>query len=140
MRKPSVGMAPEGVPFILLSAFSSMIFAIISLWPAAVILLAVSWVSCHFFRDPERVTPKETGVAVSAADGKVIKIERIPDPFTGELRTCICVFMNLFNVHVNRMPVDAEITGITYFPGKFFNASLDKASLYQVMLLNTGSQ
>lgn len=57
-----------------------------------------------------------------------MRIEQVGEPFTGERRTCISIFMNLFDVHVNRMPVDATIKDIRYYPGKFFNASLDKAS------------
>jgi phosphatidylserine decarboxylase len=67
-------------------------------------------------------------VAVSPADGKVIKVETMRDPLTGEDRTAICVFMNVFNVHVNRMPVAGRIARIAYFGGKFVNASFDKAS------------
>ena len=66
-------------------------------------------------------------MAVSPADGKVVKIERMEDPISGETRLCVCVFMNVFNVHVNRTPVAGTITAIKYYAGKFFNASLDKA-------------
>ena len=72
--------------------------------------------------------PAEANVAVSPADGKVVKIERMEDPISGETRLCVCVFMNVFNVHVNRTPVAGTITAIKYYAGKFFNASLDKAS------------
>ncbi len=82
----------------------------------------------NFFRDPERVVPYEDDVAVSPADGRIIRIERRIDPVTGESRQCVCVFMNVFNVHVNRAPVTGTISAIKYHPGKFFNASLDKAS------------
>ena len=130
MKKASIGLAVEGLPFILLCSFSSLIFSLIDCWPWALVLLVATWFSNHFFRDPERVVPTEEGIAVSPADGKVVKIQEAPEPFTGQPRVCISVFMNLFNVHVNRVPVTAKISAITDYPGKFFNASLDKASKY----------
>ena len=129
MRKGSIGIAPEGYPFIVLLAFSTLVFAIIGCWPVAVILLAATWFAGHFFRDPERVTPAGPGLAVSPADGKVVKVQPMADPFTGEMRQCICVFMNVCNVHVNRSPVAGKIKEIAYYPGKFLNAAWDKASV-----------
>jgi len=127
MRTPSVGITPEGWPFIGLCAFSSGIFAMIGCPLAACVFLVLTWFSAYFFRDPERVTPSAPDLAVSPADGKVIGIGPRKDPFTGEERTCISIFMNVFSVHVNRSPVQAEVEAIRYYPGKFFNASLDKA-------------
>jgi phosphatidylserine decarboxylase len=95
---------------------------------AACVFLVLVWFCVYFFRDPERVTPRAPGLAVSPADGKVIAIGPRKDPFTGEDRTCICIFMNVFSVHVNRSPVQAEVEAIRYYPGKFLNASFDKAS------------
>lgn len=128
MRNGSIGIAPEGYPFIFLSAFTALVFALIGCWPVAVIFLALTWFSGHFFRDPERVIPSGPGLVVSPADGKVVKVQPMPDPFSGETRTCVSIFMNVFNVHVNRCPVQGKIRAIAYHPGKFFNASLDKAS------------
>ncbi|MCL1986021.1 MAG: phosphatidylserine decarboxylase family protein [Betaproteobacteria bacterium] len=128
MRTPSVGITPEGWPSIGLCAFSSCIFALLGCWPAACIFLVLTWFCAHFFRDPERVTPSAPDLAVSPADGKVIAIRPRIDPFTGEERICISIFMNVFSVHVNRSPVKAEVVAIQYYPGKFFNASFDKAS------------
>ena len=84
---------------------------------------------CWFFRDPERKIPPESHALVSPADGKVISIETIENS-TVVNGSCIrvCIFMNVFNVHVNRVPMDGVVEKVTYFPGKFFNASLDKAS------------
>jgi len=128
MRAPSVGIAPEGWPFIGLCALSSGIFSLIGCWLPAGIFLVLTWFSVHFFRDPERVTPSAPGLAVSPADGKVIAIGPREDPLTGEERTCICIFMNIFSVHVNRSPVEARVEAIHYYPGKFLNAAFDKAS------------
>ena len=128
MRTPSVGITPEGWPCVGLCAFSACIFALIGCWPLAAVFLALTWFSAYFFRDPERVTPSEPCVAVSPADGKVVAIAPRTDPFTGEARICISIFMSLRSVHVNRSPVAAQVEAIRYHSGKFFNASFDKAS------------
>jgi len=129
MHKPSIGLSLEGLPFIFLTAIATLTFALLDCWFMATVLLVALFLVLNFFRDPERVVPQEPGVAVSPADGKVIKIETMRDPLTGEDRTAICVFMNVFNVHVNRMPVAGRIARISYFGGKFINASFDKASV-----------
>ncbi len=86
----------------------------------------------YFFRDPERVTPTREGLVISPADGIITLIESaVPPPELGmgpNPRPRISVFMNVFDVHVNRAPVSARITQVAYRPGRFLNASLDKAS------------
>jgi len=128
MNKPSIALAPEGAPLIGFLTVSALCGALLHSWIATVLLLAALFFTLHFFRDPERVIPQEEGIAVSPADGKVIRIASREDPLTGECRECISIFMNVFNVHVNRAPVAGRIAGIRYYPGKFFNASFDKAS------------
>lgn len=128
MRKASIGMAPEGLPFVFLLGLTTLTFAALRCWPLALVFLVLTWFSGHFFRDPERFTPKEPDLAVSPADGKVIRVEPRPDPITGETRTCVSIFMNVINVHVNRSPVAGTVETIRYFPGAFVNAALDKAS------------
>lgn len=87
----------------------------------------------YFFRDPERVTPARPGIIVSPADGIISLIEPAVPPaelgMADEALTRVSVFMNVFNCHVNRTPIAGEITAVAYRPGKFFNASLDKASV-----------
>ncbi len=87
----------------------------------------------YFFRDPERVTPDREGLIISPADGIVSLIEPAVPPaelgLTDQPLTRVSVFMSVFNCHVNRLPISGEITAIAYRPGKFFNASLDKASV-----------
>jgi len=87
----------------------------------------------YFFRDPERVTPEREGLIVSPADGIVSLIEPAVPPaelgLPDQPLTRVSVFMSVFNCHVNRLPVAGEITAIAYRPGKFLNASLDKASI-----------
>lgn len=128
MLKPSVGVALEGVPYIVIAAFTTLIFTLMGCWPMALVGLGLTCFIGHFFRDPERVGPEDADAVASPADGKVIKVSRETDPVTGEERQVICVFMNLLNVHVNRMPVSGKIERVRYIPGKFFNASFDKAS------------
>jgi phosphatidylserine decarboxylase len=128
MYKPSIGLSLEGLPFIFFTTIATLTFALLHSWFMALLLLVALFFVLNFFRDPERVVPREPDAAVSPADGKVIKVETMRDPLTGEDRTAICVFMNVFSVHVNRMPVAGSIARISYFGGKFLNASFDKAS------------
>ncbi len=128
MKKESADIAKEGFPIIGLCFATGLIFALLSWKIAAVICLILLWFSVFFFRDPKRVVPTAEGLAVSPADGKIIRIYDAPDPFTGELRPCISVFMNVFSVHVNRAPVEGRVEAIKYIPGKFINAAYDKAS------------
>ncbi|MFH1913252.1 MAG: phosphatidylserine decarboxylase family protein [Pseudomonadota bacterium] len=128
MQKPSVGLALEGIPYIVIAAFATLVVAIMGWWPLALLGLAVTCFIGHFFRDPERVGPEDAEAVASPADGRVIKVGQAADPVTGEMRQVVCIFMNVLNVHVNRMPVSGKIELIRYIPGKFFNASFDKAS------------
>lgn len=128
MRSANCGITPEGWPCIGLTALSALVFACLDWWFLALVLLAACWFSLHFFRDPERVTPTGRGLAVSPADGRIIRVEERPDPFSGEPRLCVSIFMNVFSVHVNRAPVACTVEGIRYWPGAYLNAAFDKAS------------
>ena len=128
MRKASIGITPEGVPVIGLCALVTLSLAMLGCATGSFVFMLLTWFCCHFFRDPERVTPTAPGLAVSPADGKVVRVQTMPDPFTGQPRTAVCIFMNVFSVHVNRAPVAGTVTGIAYHPGKFLNAACDKAS------------
>ena len=128
MNKPGIGLAPEGAPIIGLLTVLSLCFAILDWWPVTLVALLALWFSVHFFRDPERVIPQEEGLAVSPADGRIIRIESRTDPMNGETRQCISIFMNVFSVHVNRSPVTGVVEQIRYWPGKFVNAAYDKAA------------
>ena len=87
-----------------------------------------------FFRDPERVTPKGAGLVISPADGKLLPVISAVPPAELEMgdtpRLRLSIFMNVFNVHVNRMPVDGRVIALNYKAGRFFNASFDKASIH----------
>ena len=128
MYNPICGLARDGLPIIGLLALATLVAALLR-WPApAVILLVLTAFSLQFFRDPDRAAPAEPGLAVAPADGVVCKLGEEADPLSGERRQVVCIFMNVFNVHVNRSPVDGIVAAVRYIPGKFFNASLDKAS------------
>ena len=128
MKSSSVGIAKEGYPIIGLCVLATIVTALVSCEIGALVFLLFTWFSVFFFRDPERVTPTEEGIAVSPADGKIVRIYEAADPFTDEKRLCVSVFMNVFSVHVNRTPVAGTINKIKYISGKFLNAAYDKAS------------
>ncbi len=121
----------EGVRFIVVFAGFAVAAAYV-LWPLGVALALVSLWCAWFFRDPKRQTPVRPGVVFSPADGRVQKVDQVlPPPELGmgnAPRTCIHIFMNIFNVHVNRVPIAGTIIDLHYWPGRFFNASFDKAS------------
>ncbi len=105
-----------------------MIVAAFAGWwsiPFWIILLFV----LQFFRDPPRPIPYQPNAVLSPADGRIVTVEKTTDPYAGREAIKISVFMNVFNVHSNRSPVDGKIEKIEYFAGSFVNADLDKASL-----------
>jgi len=122
----------EGRPFIAIFLVVTVLMS--WLWMPLVVpgLVLTCW-CIYFFRDPNRVTPTGEGLVISPADGVIQMIEDAVPPSELAMgdtpRTRVSVFMNVFNVHVNRIPVDGTITGLAYRPGKFVNASFDKASV-----------
>ena len=83
----------------------------------------------QFFRDPPRIIPSQANAILAPADGRIVAVEKTQDPFLNREAIKVSVFMNVFNVHSNRSPVDGVIKDRWYFPGQFINASLSKASL-----------
>ena len=124
-------VAQAGYPFILASAFITVVLAFFGItWLALTGLAATSFI-CYFFRDPDRVAPDMERAVVSPADGKIITAGPVEkNRFMDGRCLRISIFMSVFNVHVNRIPCEGEITRISYYPGKFFSANLDKASKY----------
>ena len=120
-------IAKEGYPFIISALVATILFYIIPyfIWVTISLLLLALFI--WFFRDPERNTPVEQDIAVSAADGKVVEIQEVE--FNGEKYKKVGVFMNVFSVHVNRTPVTGTVTSIEHIPGKFINASRPDASI-----------
>ena len=128
-RQTAFPIAAAGYPFIGAAGFVTAVFALLGLTVAALIGLVATGCICMFFRDPDRVVPNGPGVVVSPADGRVIKSETVDNTpyFDGKCRK-ISIFMSVLNVHVNRVPHEGRIDRISYHPGKFVSANLDKAS------------
>ena len=100
------------------------------LWLAAFVLLLLALWVAYFFRDPERTGERGPRLVVSPADGKLIMITEVDEPsFVGGRAIRLSIFMNVFNVHVNRYPVDGVVKYVHYNKGKFFNAAAEKSSL-----------
>jgi phosphatidylserine decarboxylase len=121
----------EGVIFVILFAVVTFIMGAFSDTLGWLGTFATLWCA-YFFRDPERVTPQGEQFIISPGDGVVSKICEAPLPAELEMgseeRTRISIFLNIFNVHINRVPVAGKVSCLHYHPGKFFNAELDKAS------------
>lgn len=122
----------EGYPFIAI--FAAVTLVLFLIWQPLGWIGVVLTIWCYyFFRDPDRFTPQQDGLIISPADGVISLIEpAVPPAELGlgdDPRTRVSVFMNVFNCHVNRLPIAGKILSVAYRPGKFFNASLDKASV-----------
>jgi len=126
---PHPVIAREGWPFLGAAVAAAVLVAWLAggwwslpLWIAALFVL-------QFFRDPPREVPDDPAAVVSPADGRIVAVEKARDPWLDRDALKISVFMNVFNVHSNRAPVDGEVKQVWYHAGRFFNAALDKASL-----------
>ena len=120
-------IAREGWPFLALSvALAALVTYFAGAWSTPFWIIAVFVL--QFFRDPGRTIPLKENAVLSPADGRIVVVAKVQDPYAGREALKISVFMNVFNVHSNRAPVDGKIEKVQYFPGKFVNADLDKAS------------
>ena len=128
MEKSYPIIAKEGWLFLAIAFFASALLTYIQN-PLSWIAWTVTLFILQFFRDPLRNKPSKKNVILSAADGKVIAIEKMTNPYTNKSSVKVSVFMNVFNVHSNKCPVDGKILEKYYYPGKFLNASISKASL-----------
>jgi len=127
-KYPHPIIAREGWPFLIGSIaialmLSGLVGGIVELLAWIVVLFVL-----QFFRDPARTIPQDAGAVLSPADGRIVAVERVNDPYVQREAIKVSVFMNVFNVHSNRSPVDGTVQQVWYFPGKFVNADLDKAS------------
>ncbi|MEO5799072.1 MAG: phosphatidylserine decarboxylase family protein [Gemmatimonadales bacterium] len=123
-------VAPEGRPFIAVAWLLAIAFAAFGWWTATVLWLPIAVWVVAFFRDPERTGPRGDQYVIAPADGKVVSIIPMDEPdVIGGAATRVSIFMNVFNVHVNRYPSNGTITFRRYRPGKFFNAAAEKAAL-----------
>ncbi len=131
MKEPRIPVAREGYPFIGFAAFATILFAIIRYDCLAIASLAVTAFVLYFFRDPSRISADEKDVLVSPADGKVIVIDKVfDDRFVKEHVYKVSIFMNVFNVHVNRFPFSGEVRKIHYSPGRFYSADTERGALH----------
>ena len=121
-------IAREGWPFLTIAIILAITATVFGTLASSISMWIIALFVLQFFRDPPREIPQQAGVVLSPADGRVIKVERIQDPYGEREAILLSVFMNVFNVHSNRSPVDGIIQKVQYFPGKFVNADLDKAS------------
>ena len=131
MNKPSYPhplIAREGWPFL---AGIVLISLLVSFWSglASIPFWLLSLFVLQFFRDPPRMAPEGEQNVLSPADGRIVAVEEVRDTYANRDALKISVFMNVFNVHSNRSPVDGTVQSVEYFAGQFFNAALDKASL-----------
>jgi phosphatidylserine decarboxylase len=128
MNYPHPLLAREGWPFIA----GALLLAILAWWFAGFLWSLPLWLVAlfviQFFRDPAREVPTLASAVLSPADGRIVKVERAQDVHTQRETLLISVFMNVFNVHSNRSPVDGTVESVTYSRGSFINADLDKAS------------
>jgi phosphatidylserine decarboxylase len=128
MNYPHPLLAREGWPFIA----GALLLAILAWWFAGFLWSLPLWLVAlfviQFFRDPAREVPSLASAVLSPADGRIVKVERAQDVHTQRETLLISVFINVFNVHSNRSPVDGTVESVTYSRGSFINADLDKAS------------
>jgi len=124
---PHPVIAREGWPFLGATLAAAAVATGYGGWWSAPLWLAALFV-LQFFRDPPREAPPGEGLVLAPADGRIVQVGKARDDYLGRDALKISVFMNVFNVHSNRAPVDGAVERVTYFPGKFVNADLDKAS------------
>ena len=124
MRIP---VAAEGWPFILAPAAAACMLALVGWWPAATILGLLALACLGFFRDPERTPPEAPGVVLAPADGRVMRIDEVEDPWVGRAVRA-SIFLSPLDVHVNRSPVAGLVDSVRHEAGRFMAAYRDEAS------------
>jgi phosphatidylserine decarboxylase len=122
-------IAREGWPFLGGAVVLALAVHLLAGWASALPLWLIALFVLQFFRDPGREVPGDAKSVLSPADGRIVVIEPAHDPWLNREVLKISVFMNVFNVHSNRSPVDCQVVQRWYHPGKFINADLDKASI-----------
>jgi len=129
LRYPHPLIAREGWPFLAIGAVASVLVHSFCGFLWALPFWAATLFVLQFFRDPAREVPDDPRAVLSPADGRIVAVERVRDPYLDRDSLKISVFMNVFNVHSNRSPVDGTVRQRWYHAGTFLNAALDKASL-----------
>ena len=125
---PHPFVAREGWPFLAITVIVALAVTWFAGWWSIPLWLVALFV-LQFFRDPPRDVPGDSRTVVAPADGRIVAVEPARDPYLERDTLKVSVFMNVFNVHSNRSPVDGEVKKRWYNPGRFLNAALDKASL-----------
>ena len=128
MNYPHPILAREGWPYIGAAVAAAILVAVFFgvAWSLPVWLIAIFII--QFFRDPPRAVPADPNAVLSPADGRIVRVQKTVDPYTQADAILVSVFMNVFNVHSNRSPVDGTVERVDYQAGTFVNADLDKAS------------
>ncbi len=129
MNYPHPIIAREGWPFIAIAAVIALVIHAVAGFGVAWLFWLLLVFVVQFFRDPPRPIPSEPNAVLCPADGRIVAVETTLDPYVGREALKISVFMNVFNVHSQRSPVDGAISKVEYFPGAYLNAAVDKASL-----------
>jgi phosphatidylserine decarboxylase len=130
MKNYGIPLAAEGWPFIVPLAVLTMLVFLFGWENTAVVLLLLTLFVVFFFRDPERTVPRGESLVISPADGKVVVVKNVYEPtYLKQDVKQISIFLSVFNVHINRSPIEGTVELVKYNPGKFHVASVDKASL-----------
>ena len=128
-RYPHPIIAREGWPYLVAALAVALVLSLLGWWLPAALAWVVFLFVLQFFRDPPREIPQGAGLVLCPADGRVIVVGEAPDPYRGDAKSVkVSIFMNVFNVHSQRSPVDAVVKDVRYNKGLFVNASFDKAS------------
>ncbi|HEY2817419.1 MAG TPA: phosphatidylserine decarboxylase [Casimicrobiaceae bacterium] len=122
-------IAREGWPFLTIAIIVAFALSLTSLWLLALLAWLVVLFILQFFRDPPRAIPQQANAVLSPADGRIVSVGNARDPYLDRDALKVSVFMNVFNAHSNRSPVDGVVVNTWYHEGSFVNASLDKASI-----------
>ena len=127
-RYPHPIIAREGWPYLVAAFAVALVLSLLGWWLPAALVWVVFLFVLQFFRDPPRDVPAQANAVLSPADGRIVRIGKARDPYLDRDALMISVFMNIFNVHSNRSPVDATVAEVWYHAGGFVNAALEKAS------------
>lgn len=147
--RPWLGIAPEAWKILIplwmgtLLLIGLLTLTVLGKW-LVLPLIGLALFCSYFFRDPERTIPSGDGLLVSPADGRVLSVQEVKDgPYVSTPHLRVSIFMSVFNVHVNRTPIDGKVSKVIYHPGKFHMAMVDKASLdneQQAVYLQRGAK
>jgi phosphatidylserine decarboxylase len=128
MRNQNTPIAVEGYPFVLGAAFVTLVLALLSWKIPALLALGVTFFIAYFFRNPQRLIPEGENLVLAPADGVVIYLGNAPEKHLGEEMLKISIFMSVFNVHINRVPLSGRVLDTFYVRGKFLDVRDEKAT------------